>query len=153
MTFRSAIRRAPAVDRAPGGAFLPEGEQAAGEDDGQDDHPVGDVPHHHRHDGRADEDQDDRTGELPEQQPQAPVPPGRLDPVRAVTLEPCGGLLVGQPGVAGAGGAHHVGQVARPERACASAGGPSSLPQTGSPFRLDDRVGRRTGMDRANGGS
>ena len=61
--------------------FLPEAEQAADQDDGEDDEGVGGLPQEERQGGCDEQDQDDRALELGQQEGQGvPTPPGRTQP-------------------------------------------------------------------------
>ncbi len=84
-------------DRRGGTPLLPEPQQRAGDDDHDDDRRVDPVRQHQRHDRAEDQDQHQRTGQLPRQQAQR-LPLGVLgQQVGAHPREPRGGLGLGQP--------------------------------------------------------
>ena len=78
------------VGRAP---LLPEPEQAAREDDGQDDEGVDGIVQEERQPRREEENEDDRTLELAEQERERIRPILRLQEIRAIASEPLPGFL------------------------------------------------------------
>jgi len=75
-----------------GAALLPEPQQAAREDDGQNDQRVGGVVEEERQAGREQQDEDERALELTEQEEQLAGSPPRLKDVGAVEIEPPPGV-------------------------------------------------------------
>ncbi len=80
------------VDSSAGVVLLPEAEQSAGHDDGEDDGAVGHVTEDHGHDGGSSEDADDRARELCDEESDRPVASRWLDRVRPVLVKPALGL-------------------------------------------------------------
>jgi len=88
--------------RRLGAGFLHEPEGRAHDDDGKDDRGIDRVADDEAHETRADKDQDERAGQLGDQDREARPAPAAADPVRAVEPEALRGRGAGQPvGAAG----------------------------------------------------
>ena len=85
-------------DRRFRARFLDEPEGRAHDDDGEDDRGIDHVADDEAHQARADEDQDERAGDLGDQDRESCPPPAAADRVRAVRAEAVRGLGGGQPG-------------------------------------------------------